>query len=80
MNEELIARLTPVFRKVFRNSKLTLNQDTLQKDIPGWDSLTHLQLMCAIESEFKIRFSMKQIIESKSLDLIIRAIQRCEGR
>jgi acyl carrier protein len=44
-------------------------------DTPKWDSLSHFDLVCAIESEFQIRFSTKEIQEILSVDAIREAIE-----
>jgi acyl carrier protein len=45
-------------------------------DIPQWDSLSHFDLVCTIESEFGIRFSTNEIQEILSIDAIREAIAK----
>ena len=45
-------------------------------DTAKWDSLSHFDLICEIESEFKIRFSTREIEQLQSVDAIREAIKK----
>ncbi|MBX6389006.1 MAG: acyl carrier protein [Frankia sp.] len=47
-------RLLRVFRDVFGDDGLVVTDQTTAADVPGWDSLAHINLMYAIENEFGI--------------------------
>lgn len=49
-------RLEEVFRMVFNDDDLVLTDGTTAADVPGWDSLAHVNLMFAIEQEFGLQF------------------------
>ena len=49
-------RLEQVFRMVLGDSEIELTDDTTAADIEGWDSVAHVNLMFAIETEFEIEF------------------------
>lgn len=54
-------QLTAVFHDVFDDSSIALNDKTTAADIPDWDSLTHVNLIVAVEKSFKVRFSTKDV-------------------
>jgi len=54
-------RLTAIFRDVFEDSKLTIEDSTSAADVPGWDSFNHINLIMSIEEEFNISFDAKEI-------------------
>ena len=58
---EIYNRLNEVFREVFDDDSITVNAETTAADIEDWDSLTHIQLIAAVEDEFGVKFSMKQV-------------------
>ena len=62
MNAETIwPKLTDIFRDMFEDNKITIGPKTMAKDIEGWDSLAHIQLLVAIEKAFEIRFNTGEV-------------------
>jgi acyl carrier protein len=54
-------QLTKVFREVFDDDTITLGAQTTADDIDGWDSMSHINLIIAIEIAFGIEFSNEEI-------------------
>lgn len=54
-------RLTGVFREVFDDESLKIEDHYAAENIPGWDSLMHINLIIAIEEEFDVKFSTTEI-------------------
>ena len=50
---ELKERLNEVFRDVFDDSRIIVNENTTSDDIEDWDSLEHINLIGAVEQEFR---------------------------
>jgi len=59
--EQVLKEVNDVFIDVFDEDDIVLNTSTTAKDVDGWDSLTHIQLVVAIEKHFKIRFTAGEI-------------------
>jgi acyl carrier protein len=68
-------RLQEVFRKVFGDDKLIITSASSAKDIKMWDSLSHLELITAVENEFKIKFSFTEVMEFNTVGDMMRAIE-----
>ena len=72
--EEVFERLNEVFRDVFDEEDITVDEGTTAEDIDGWDSLEHINLMAAVESEF----AMGQIVTMKNVgemaDIILQKV------
>lgn len=49
--------MTHIFREVFDDETIVIRDDMTSKDIEAWDSLMHIDLIFAIEKEFKIVFT-----------------------
>ncbi len=64
---EIMERLNEVFRDVFDDSSITVDDNTTSKDIEDWDSLEHINLVGAVEQEFKMRFKMKEVSSMKNV-------------
>jgi acyl carrier protein len=54
-------RLQEIFRSVLRIPDLTLTDQLTADEVPGWDSISHVRLMVAVEETFKVSFSASQL-------------------
>ena len=66
-NNEILPRLNEVFRDVFGDSSLSVNENTTSSDIEDWDSLMHITLISAVENEFGMRFTMGEVSTMKNV-------------
>jgi acyl carrier protein len=68
--EFILEDLQKIFDSIFLDSP-TLTGETTAKDVPEWDSLTHISLLVAIEQRFKIRFRIGEVEAAKNIaDLV----------
>ncbi|MBR1670952.1 MAG: acyl carrier protein [Butyrivibrio sp.] len=72
--EEVFEKLNAVFRDVFEDESITVNDDTTADDIEDWDSLEHINLVNAVEQEFGIKFNMGQIVSMKNVGEMVNII------
>jgi acyl carrier protein len=61
--EYIMARLSEIFKYVFEDAELIIDRNTTENNIALWDSLTHIQLINAVESIFEIRFSFEEVMK-----------------
>jgi acyl carrier protein len=61
MDEGIQQRLTGIFQSVFDEPDLRLTRDMTARDVPAWDSLSHITLIVAVEKEFRIRFTTAEV-------------------
>lgn len=59
--EQVMKEVQKIFRDITDNPTINLTAETTSDDIEEWDSLTHIQLVVAIESHFKIVFTADEI-------------------
>ena len=52
---------------VFDDDSLELHADLTANDVDNWDSLTHINLIVAIEKEFRIRFTTSEVSGLKNV-------------
>lgn len=69
-------RLTKVFRKVFQNDSIRLSHEMTSENIPGWDSLTHIDLIVAVEKEFGIRFTTREVSGLQRVGELLALIEK----
>lgn len=70
----VLENVQDVFRDVLDNDEIVLSYETKADDIEEWDSLTHIQLIVAIEKKFKIKFSSKELMAWKKVGDMIDCI------
>jgi acyl carrier protein len=75
---EVIAKLTPVFREVFAEPNLELNDDMTAADVENWDSLTHMIMITKVEDMFGIKFKLRELNKLKNVgnlcDIIVEKL------
>jgi acyl carrier protein len=69
-------RLKTIFQDVFDNPGLNVASETTANDVPGWDSLTNINLIFAIEREFNIKFALGEIQELHNVGEMAALIQK----
>jgi acyl carrier protein len=67
MNDNLWNELTAIFRDTLDNESLTLAETTTAKDVEGWDSITHVLVMVAVEKKFRVKFTAGEIQQLKNV-------------
>ena len=72
---EIIKQLDEIFLDVIDNEDIKLTTETTAADVDGWDSLSHIQLVVAIEKHFRIRFTSKEIQSWKNVGELVASIQ-----
>ena len=66
--------LNQIFRRVFEDNDIQVNPATTANDIEGWDSLSHVNLILAVEARFKIRFNQKELLTMKNVGDLYNAL------
>ena len=67
-------QLNSVFTDVLDEGSIQLTESNTADDVEGWDSLTHVQLVVAVEKKFGMRFSAKEIQSWKNVGEMIDSI------
>lgn len=56
-----LKELEDILKDFFELPELNLRRSMQAKDIEGWDSLAHLDLMAKLEEDYSIKFSLAEI-------------------
>lgn len=59
--KEILKEINDIFIDILDDEDIVIEESTQATDVDEWDSLTHIQLVVAIEKHFKIRFTSKEI-------------------
>ena len=69
----IIGKINNIFRDVLEDEEINIKYETTANDVDEWDSLNHILLVLAIEKNFQIKFTAKEIQDFKNVG------EMCEG-
>lgn len=72
--EEILEKVQDIFRDVLDNDEIELTLDMSANDIEEYDSLSHIQLVVAIEKLFGIKFTAKEIMTWENIGEMVDCI------
>ena len=71
---DTIEQLNALFCRVFDNDEIKITREMTANDIEEWDSLSHVNLVVAIEKSFKVKFKDSEIIRWKNVGQMLDSI------
>ena len=63
-------KIKHIFEKTFELNDFKLSLDSQFEEVPGWDSLGHMQLISVLEDEFDIELGIEEIIGVDTVEKI----------
>lgn len=76
MNRDTLKqRLTGVFRSTFFQPDLEISEGMTAGDVRGWDSLSHINLVLAVEKEFGISLTTRDVRSMKNVGDLIQLVE-----
>jgi acyl carrier protein len=72
---DIYARLTEIIADFFDDDSITATPVLSAKDVDGWDSLAHIQLMLTVERAFKVKFSTSEIGKMETVGDLVALIK-----
>jgi len=73
---EILKQMTDKFMESLGMESLVLTENTTADDVKEWDSLTHIQVVVAIEKHFNILFSSYEIQSWKNVGEMLESIEQ----
>ncbi|MDP2304386.1 MAG: acyl carrier protein [Ignavibacteria bacterium] len=67
-------QLANVICKELKLQSFDFQDDTTADQVPGWDSLSHINIILAIEKEFAVKFKGIEILKAKNLGDLQRLV------
>lgn len=77
--QAILAQTNEIFKDVLDNDSIQLTAETTAKDIEEWDSLSHIQLIVAVEKHFKVKFTSVEIGGFKNVGELCSTVERKLG-
>ena len=72
---EILARVQEVFRDELELDDLVLTDETTADDVEEWDSLSHVQLVVALEKAFGIKFTSLEIMKWRNVGEMVNSME-----
>ena len=72
---DLLEMLNQIFCEVFDDDDIKISLEMTANEVEGWDSLSHINLIVAIETNFDIRFKQKEVLSFKNIGDLYHCIQ-----
>ena len=73
-------RVRGVIASVFDDDDLVLEPSTTAADVDGWDSVSNIEVMVALEREFEIRFNTGEMATLENMAQLVEWIaSRLDG-
>lgn len=70
----IFEKLNEIFQDILDDEDIQLTDDTTANDVEEWDSLSHIQLVVAVEKAFDIKFTSMEIIKWKNVGEMVDSI------
>ena len=74
--EEILNEIQKILRDVLEDEQLVITENICAKDVPGWDSLTHVNIIEVIEKRFGIKFTIGEIVILNNIAGLVTLIQK----
>ena len=72
---EILAKLTPIFRTAFNDDTIELDVDMTTDDFDNWDSVTQMIIVSMTEKEFGIVFKLREVGMLDSVEAFVDGIE-----
>ena len=72
--KEIFSKLNDIFADVLDIENVELDDTTSADDIEEWDSLSHIQLIVAIEKAFRLKFTSLEIMKWNNVGEMVDSI------
>lgn len=73
--ENMENKVQDIFRKVFDDPQLLINNEMTANEVDKWDSLSHLTMISEVENAFGIKFKLKELIKMKNVGDLLTLIK-----
>ena len=78
-HNEIVFRLTDIFQDIFEDPSIELSDTMMAADVSGWDSLSHINLVLAVEKGFGIKLTTREVKGLENVGDFIHLIEKKIG-
>lgn len=72
---EIYSQLSEIFQEVFDDPGLIPTPETSARDVKGWDSFNHINLILMIEQHFHVKFKTTELDSLQNVGQLVSIVQ-----
>ncbi len=72
--DDIRSTLESIFASVFDLADVSIKDTTTARDVKGWNSVSHIDMICAVEDHFRINFSTSDIARLQNVGELLDII------
>lgn len=72
---EISEKIKSIVIIVLKHDDFEMKNELIATDVSGWDSLTHMIIITTIESEFNIKFRLKELNKLNNMGTLIELVK-----
>ena len=72
--DDVLTKIREAFQKAFGVDPQMISLDTTPSEVPGWDSVGHLELASTLEQSFGINLDVDDLMEMENVRETVRVI------
>ena len=80
VSADLRGRVEAVIRKSFPQFRGAVEDKLTAKEVPGWDSVAHFNLVMAVEDEFGVELDSSRIYALRNVGELISLVAETVGK
>lgn len=74
IEDAILARVRGVIAEVFGDDNVVVESSTTAADVEGWDSVSNIEVLVALEREFGIRFNTGEMATLANVGRLVTLI------
>ena len=75
-----LEKIQEILIDILDDDDLTISKDTTAEQVSGWDSITHVKLILACESEFGVSFDSGEVGKLESVGSLVNLVESKKSR
>ncbi len=72
---QILAKLITIISQHVKRDDLKIEEESTARDVPGWDSLAHINIVLSVEREFDIHLRTSELAKLQNVADLIAVIE-----
>ncbi|HIB66521.1 MAG TPA: acyl carrier protein [Phycisphaerales bacterium] len=74
--EDILSKLKTILEESLETSDLEIGRETVARNVDGWTSINHLEIIRKVEQGFGIKIALPELMRMKNIGDLIDVIAR----